>query len=208
MSVQKYDKLSTDSKEVSAEISVLAGEIWREHYTPIIGAEQVEYMLTKFQSPEQIRADIKGNNYIYFTANLHADRKLIGYCGVQPRDGHLFLSKIYVHKDFRGRLIARSLMNEVYALCRWGLGLDKVRLTVNKNNSHAIEIYKKWGFETLDEVKVDIGSGFFMDDYVMEKCLIWPDNPDDEFEKIERPCDKLEELTKQAGEYKLTQSEL
>jgi hypothetical protein len=47
-----------------------------------------------------------------------------------------------------------------------------------------------------------------MDDYVMEKCLIWPDNPDDEFEKIEHPRDKLEELTKQVGEYKLTQSQL
>jgi ribosomal protein S18 acetylase RimI-like enzyme len=208
MRVHKYDELSNDLKEVSTEISALAGEIWREHYTPIIGAEQVEYMLEKFQSPEQIRSDAKGNGYIYFTAKLNTDRRLIGYCGVQPRGDHLFISKIYVHRDFRGRLIARSLLNEVYALCRWELNLDKVRLTVNKSNADAIEIYEKIGFRNIDEVKTDIGDGYYMDDYVMEKQLVWPDKPEDEFEKVERSHELLEELKKSADEYRLTQSEL
>lgn len=165
-------------------------------------------MLEKYQSPEQICVDINESGYIYFTANLHINGKLIGYCGVQPREDHLFLSKIYVHGDFRRKLIARSLMNEVYALCRWELNLNKIRLTVNKNNTDTISAYMKMGFKTVDDVKTDIGSGFFMDDYVMEKQLIWPENHEDEFEKIERPRDKLEELIKQASEYQLTQSEL
>ena len=32
------------------EISNLASVIWHEHFTPIIGIQQVEYMLEKFQS--------------------------------------------------------------------------------------------------------------------------------------------------------------
>ena len=64
--LQKHDKLSPVLESKSAEISALAGEIWREYYTSIIGAEQVEYMLAKFQSPERIYADIKESGCVYF----------------------------------------------------------------------------------------------------------------------------------------------
>jgi len=156
-------------KKKATALSVLAGEIWREHYIPIIGAEQVEYMLEKFQSPQQIFSDIKENDYIYFTANCGESGRMTGYSAVQPRGDHLFLSKIYVCSDYRGRGIARSFLNEAYSLCCRVYDFDRIRLTVNKNNSMAISVYKQAGFEVVDEVKVDIGGGFFMDDYVMER---------------------------------------
>jgi len=183
--IKKHYKYSTDLKTKSAEISTLADEIWREHYTPIIGAEQVEYMLAKFQSPEQICADIKENDYIYFTANCQKRQKMTGYCAVQPREDHLFLSKIYVRRDERGKGIARSFLNEIYALCRWEYGFDRIRLMVAKPNYDAIAMYKKVGFEIIDEVKVDIGGGFFMDDYLMEKRMVFPENKSEEYEKRE-----------------------
>lgn len=44
------------------EISNLASVIWHEHFTPIIGIQQVEYMLEKFQSfhalKEQMETDM------------------------------------------------------------------------------------------------------------------------------------------------------
>jgi ribosomal protein S18 acetylase RimI-like enzyme len=163
MNINRYDEFSPDINEISAEISVLAGEIWREHYTPIIGAEQVEYMLAKFQSPEQISMDIRKNNYVYFTARHSESYEMAGYCAVQPREGHLFLSKIYVCRDERGKGIARGFLNEAQK-CGFGL----IRLTVNKHNGGAIAMYKKTGFIITDEVKVSIGGGFYMDDYVME----------------------------------------
>ena len=39
----------------------IAAEIWTEHFTPIIGSEQVEYMLNKFQSSQAITRQIEGN---------------------------------------------------------------------------------------------------------------------------------------------------
>jgi ribosomal protein S18 acetylase RimI-like enzyme len=123
-------------------------------------------MLAKYQSPEQIYADIKENNYVYFTAYCRESRIMTGYSAVQPRENHLFLSKIYVRRDYRGKGIARSFLNEIQK-CEF----DKIRLTVNKNNHGAIAMYKKMGFKTVEEVKVDIGGGFFMDDYVMEKII-------------------------------------
>ncbi|MCL2082368.1 MAG: hypothetical protein FWH04_03910 [Oscillospiraceae bacterium] len=57
--IQKLIRYAPDLETKAAEISVLAGEVWREHYTPIIGSEQVEYMLAKLQSAKQICTDIQ-----------------------------------------------------------------------------------------------------------------------------------------------------
>ena len=42
-------------------------------------------------------------------------------------------------------------------------------LTVNKHNRNAIAAYGKYGFRVAESVVKDIGSGFVMDDYVMNK---------------------------------------
>jgi len=166
--VKKHNKHSSGLESISVAIAELAGEIWREHYTPIIGAAQVEYMLAKFQSVERIRTDIENEGYIYFTARHIKHNKLAGYAACKPEDGYLLLSKIYVHKNNRGYGYSRSFLEEAVALCKWEYNYGKIRLTVNKNNAGAVAAYNKMGFETIDSVKTDIGGGFYMDDYVME----------------------------------------
>jgi ribosomal protein S18 acetylase RimI-like enzyme len=169
MTQNKKFRIRKISKDIliheAAAIAELAGGIWRGHYTPLIGSEQVEYMLAKYQSPEQIAADIKTNRYIYFTAE--EDGKLIGYCACQPREDYLLLSKLYVHTDYRGNGISRCFLDEALTL-RKEYDLDKIRLTVNKHNSGAIAVYQRLGFQTVDSVRTDIGEGFVMDDYIME----------------------------------------
>ena len=46
------------NKEDAILLNKLAREIWEEYYTAIIGAEQVEYMLTNLQSTEKIYQDM------------------------------------------------------------------------------------------------------------------------------------------------------
>jgi RimJ/RimL family protein N-acetyltransferase len=169
--IRNLTKRSVKLEAEAAVIAVLADEIWREHYTPIIGEAQVDYMLKKFQSAEQICEDIKQNAYIYFIAEHIKSGEIIGYCAAQPKEDYLLLSKLYIRRDYRGRGFARSFLDEVTALCRWEYGFDKIRLTVNKNNSGAIAAYQKMGFETIDSIKADIGGGFFMDDFVMELTI-------------------------------------
>ena len=166
--VQTVQKNSCELKSKSAAIAALAGEIWREHFPPIIGEVQTDYMLAKFQSADRIYADVKSGGYTYFTAECVKHDEMIGYCAIRPEKDYLFLSKLYIRKDFRGRGIARGFLDEVSALCRQEYGFDKIRLTVNKNNDGTIKVYLKMGFETVDSTKTDIGEGFFMDDYVME----------------------------------------
>jgi ribosomal protein S18 acetylase RimI-like enzyme len=44
-------------------------------------------------------------------------------------------------------------------------------LTVNRNNTNAKFFTRKQGFTVLREEKIDIGGGYFMDDYIMGKEL-------------------------------------
>ncbi|NCA83730.1 MAG: GNAT family N-acetyltransferase, partial [Opitutae bacterium] len=54
-----------ESAEPIAAVAALAREIWTQHYVPIIGAAQVEYMLEKFQSAEAIARQLAGEGYEY-----------------------------------------------------------------------------------------------------------------------------------------------
>ncbi len=47
--------------------------------------------------------------------------------------------------------------------------MDSLYLQVNKYNHGSVAAYLRTGFAIARTVKVDIGNGFFMDDYVMEK---------------------------------------
>jgi ribosomal protein S18 acetylase RimI-like enzyme len=42
---------------------------------------------------------------------------------------------------------------------------------VNKRNERAINSYRKYGFAVRETVVDDIGGGFVMDDFIMEKKL-------------------------------------
>ena len=50
-------------------------------------------------------------------------------------------------------------------------GYPCVILQVNKRNVNAIQSYQKYGFVVREATVEDIGRGFVMDDYVMEKKL-------------------------------------
>ena len=47
--------------------------------------------------------------------------------------------------------------------------MGAIYLTVNRNNRHAYEVYLAKGFKVIAEECADIGFGFVMDDYIMEK---------------------------------------
>ena len=82
----------------------------------------------------------------------------------------LFISKVYLKKEFRGRGYARKAFEFIENEAK-NRGLKKTRLTVNRHNDDTIAIYKKLGMYIADEKAADIGNGFVMDDYIFEKDL-------------------------------------
>ncbi|MBQ7782730.1 MAG: GNAT family N-acetyltransferase, partial [Oscillospiraceae bacterium] len=92
----------------------------------------------------------------------------IGYTAAKPDGDRLFISKIYLKKQERGKKYARHVVEFYTALAR-EKGMRAMWLTVNRHNDSTIAAYKALGFEIIGEGAADIGQGFVMDDYYMEK---------------------------------------
>jgi ribosomal protein S18 acetylase RimI-like enzyme len=157
--------LTEEQREI---VESLAKEIWTEHYVPIIGKAQVDYMLDRFQSRESISDQIR-SGFLYFL--IKEDNKFIGYIGVQPKSDELFLSKIYIRSSERGKGHGKKAIQFIEKLSK-EKGLRKIALTVNKNNRVAIKAYEKLGFKNLGSIIQEIGDGFIMDDFKMQKTLL------------------------------------
>ncbi len=163
------DIIEVHTEAQIAETARLAGKIWRQHYTPIIGLAQVDYMLEKFQSETAIANQI-GNGYEYYL--LEDKNKYVGYLAVvpDPRQSALLLSKIYVLDTKRGCGYGRIMLSFAEDLGR-RRQLKTLWLTVNKNNSASIAWYLQMGFTNAGPIVQNIGGGFIMDDYRMEKTV-------------------------------------
>ncbi|WP_321276181.1 GNAT family N-acetyltransferase [Thiomicrorhabdus indica] len=150
-------------------LSNLAQEIWHQHFTSIIGQDQVSYMLKHFQSTEAIWKQIQTGAEYYF---LKISQIPVAYiCLIADSNKkRMMLSKLYVKDSERGKGLGKSLLqfSETRAIQK---NCNDLWLTVNRFNADSIEWYSRQGFVVIDEVKKDIGQGYFMDDYIMEKAL-------------------------------------
>ena len=149
-------------------ISVLSKNIWTEHYTPIIGLDQVNYMLEKFQSEIAIQNQINIDNYKYYL--IIYENTAIGYLSIKNNDDALFLSKIYIDKSCRGKGFGKIAINFIEEQAK-DLNCQTIYLTVNKYNINSIMAYQKIGFIKTEELFIDIGNGYVMDDFRMEKLI-------------------------------------
>ncbi len=157
----EFEQLVPDDKDGIVAMSRLATGIVREHYDPILGKAQNDYMLEKFQSVEAISHQLESGYRYYFVKSAGRD---IGFLAFYPRGEALYLSKLYLLKEERGKGYSRFMIDFVVGQAR-DASLGSVELNVNKYND-AIRAYESLGFKRVRAEKNDIGSGYFMDDYV------------------------------------------
>ena len=150
------------SKTDIEEVSEMAKEIWNEYFTPIIGSEQVKYMLTQFQSAKAINHQINDGFRYYF---IH-DSDNCGYTGINIEDNLLFISKLYIKSSHRGLGLGKKTLELLVSEASKNHCQD-LYLTVNRYNLSTIAMYQKFGFEIEKPIIKDIGHGFIMDDYLM-----------------------------------------
>ena len=156
-------KAETDTQV--REIADLAKVIWNEHFTPIIGKDQVDYMVEKFQSYPALKEQIS-EEYEYY--QIFSSGEFCGYTGIHPgEDNRLFLSKLYLKKESRGHHLATGAFSFLKEICR-ERGYSAIWLTCNKHNDNSLGVYRHFGFEIIDTQEADIGGGFIMDDYIMK----------------------------------------
>ncbi len=158
--------VKADGESDIRTIEKLARQIWRQHYLPIIGKAQTDYMLEKFQSKSAIYKDIQ-DGYIYYLA--YYNDVPCAYSAIKIERNDIFLSKFYVKSSYRKKGIAKAMLNVIHRPAEQSA--DRIWLTCNKQNSQTLKVYSRLGFVKTGECKKDIGGGFVMDDFVLEKKL-------------------------------------
>ena len=147
------------------ELEELAREVWYESYEKLLGKDQVKYMLKRFQCETAFNDQLK-EGYIY---RLYEDNgKPVGYSASKLEGDRIFLSKLYLKKEYHGHGIGKMMIEDVISLYP---SATKIYLTVNKYNP-TYNIYKHLGFEVIDAVVTDIEEGYVMDDYVMQRNIL------------------------------------
>ena len=136
------------------EMCFLASRIWREHYGQILSADQITYMVEKFQSFKAVTNQIEHQGYTYCW--LVCDGQNAGFCGYKIENGALFLSKLYIEKTFRRKGLASFALEELKKICR-EKSLGYIWLTVNRDNLGSVAFYRQAGFYVDHDEVTDIG---------------------------------------------------
>lgn len=157
--------IPADTPELLHRVAALAQIIWREHYPPLIGEKQVEYMLQHFHSEDIMRRQAAEGMEFYLVKEEGLEA---GYFAVQYRENDLFLSKFYLRREARGKGLSRRMMAWIERLAAQK-GLRRITLTTHKRNAIALRAYEGLGFRIVEPVVTDIGDGYVMDDYRLEK---------------------------------------
>lgn len=150
-------------------IAELAYAIWPFAYGEILSKEQLMYMLAKFYSLEALTEQLEKRNHVFLL--VEENEKFVGFASYESNiENHKTkIHKIYVLPETQGKGFGVQLINEIEKRAK-NLQNDILFLNVNRFNK-AQHFYKKLGFEIAFEEDIEIGNGYLMEDFVMEKKL-------------------------------------
>lgn len=150
-------------------IRQLAYEIWPVAYGKLLAAGQLEYMLDKFYSIASLQNQLSGLKHQFVI--VYEDEAPIGFASFSAHDDPAIyhLNKIYVLPAQQGKNIGTQILDYIIDRIK-AFGASFLQLNVNRHNK-ALHFYEKYGFKIIREEDIDIGEGYFMNDYVMELKL-------------------------------------
>ena len=146
----------------------MAEQVFPATYKNIITAEQCDYMMDMMYSEVSLHRQMTEEHHIYQL--LFVDGDAAGYVSVQLIDADLYeLQKIYVLPRYQGLHLGRELFDAAVALVKkQHPGSCRIFLHVNRYNK-AKAFYEHLGLRVTRQGDYDIGHGYFMNDYIMEK---------------------------------------
>ena len=150
----------------------IAHRTWPSTFGHILSGEQIAYMLDWMYSLPALERQAQEKGHVFLLARDTDTGQWVGYASyelgyrAQPRTK---LHKIYLLPNQQGKGVGRALLEHVEKAAR-AHGDRYLALNVNRHN-RAVQFYERVGFRQVGQEVIDIGQGFVMDDYVMEKAL-------------------------------------
>ncbi len=148
----------------------LAHKIWPDAYRDILSPEQMKYMLNKIYSVPSLQHQVTELKHYFIL--VHDKNIPVGFASfsLKEKDSSIFrLHKIYVLPQQQGTGTGKLLLEYVINSAKLS-GATSLELNVNRHNK-ARSFYEKYCFMIIGEEDIDIGEGYFMNDYVMKLSL-------------------------------------
>ncbi|MEO8766334.1 MAG: GNAT family N-acetyltransferase [Ginsengibacter sp.] len=148
----------------------LAQRIWPYAYGELLSTGQLKYMLEKIYSLPSLQNQfnvLKHSFILVFCNDLP-----VGFASYSPNDHDAVtyrLHKIYVLPGQQGTGAGKLLLEHVVNRSKLS-GALFLELNVNRFNKARL-FYERHGFAIVGEEDIDIGGGYFMNDYVMNLAL-------------------------------------
>lgn len=132
------------------------------------------YMASAF-TDDLLQDELKSNDSIFFLATI--DGKTAGYAKLRKNASHpelqqlkaIEIHRLYVLKSMIGKKIGKALMETCLQQAQ-NEDFEVIWLGVWEHNTHAIQFYKKWGFEIFSFHIFKLGSDN-QKDFLMKKQL-------------------------------------
>ena len=144
----------------------LAHDIWPVVFRDIISTDQIAYMLDWMYDINTLEEQVQ-TGHLFFIVKENGVAK--GFIGLEPNYPDieiLRIHKLYVLPESQGKGMGRLLFNKAVDVA-FDLDLSSLHLNVNRFNK-SVAFYKHLGFDVIAEEDIDIGRGYFMEDYIME----------------------------------------
>ncbi len=159
-------KIKTAGKTDIQTIKDIALKTWEATYIPIVGKEQVDFMLSVLYSVDSLQKQMDERQEFIL---LYSDEVPAGFISFNHQtESRYRIPKLYVDPDLHGKGLGKLLLHEVFKRVK-EKGGDIVELNVNRHNK-AKGFYEKFGFKVNREEDIPIGK-YWMNDYVMEREL-------------------------------------
>ena len=152
-------------------IQDLARRSWENAYAGIISTEQIEYMLGEMYSADEILKHFANPNYHYYLVFDENNDSFEGFIGYEHEyeKGTTKLHRIYLVPESKGKGFGKRALD--FLKERVSESKDqRIILNVNKENNAKI-FYESQGYRVYNEVVLNIGNGFVMDDFQMEYLI-------------------------------------
>ena len=152
-------------------IKYMADVVFRNTYSSILTAEQVEYMMEWMYSDKSLEKQFSDlhNFFIAWCNGIP-----VGYMSIQKESitedniTVYHLHKLYVMPEWQGRGVGELLFKRAceYATHNKNSAKARIELNVNRYNK-AVGFYLRMGMKIAREGDFPIGEGFYMNDYIM-----------------------------------------
>ncbi|ANH81972.1 acetyltransferase [Niabella ginsenosidivorans] len=148
-------------------IHELALDIWPKAFEEILSPEQIRYMFRMMYATDVLKKEMERGVEFYI---LNHEGAAAGYTAIEQKNETAWkLHKIYLSQKLHGKGFGKYQLHTMEAIAR-NNGAEYLCLNVNRYNK-ALDFYRSQGYIITGTEDIDIGGGYFMNDYVMQKRL-------------------------------------